>query len=86
MTQRQAGPEEAGPSPDRRLKYLKRGFLLIVGLYGAVCALNPSTPRFLLLNWDQTLGNLASLVGLAALIASVLDGVSFSLEEERDAG
>ena len=47
MNQRPAGPEESEPSSGRRLNYLKLGFLLIVGLYGGVCALSPSTPRFL---------------------------------------
>src|SRR5574341_456357 len=33
--------------PKRRLNYLKLGFVLLVGFYGAVCALNPSIYRFL---------------------------------------
>jgi len=174
---------KASSPPPKRLNYLKLGFVLFVGLYGAVCALSPSTYRFLdrvdlvfheaghpifglfgefigilggtlmqllipaivvgyfffhqqlysgavslfwlaqsffnvsvyvrdarqqalpllggedtlhdwgyllgrlgLLGWDQALGNLVYLVGLAALIASVLGGIYYSLEEERDAG
>jgi hypothetical protein len=183
MTQRAAGPTKREPPPGRRLNYLKLGFVLLVGLYGAVCAASPSRYRFLdrvdlvfheaghplfglfgefigilggslmqllipaivvgyfffhqqlysgavslfwlaqslinvsvylrdaraqvlpllggedtlhdwnyllgrlhLLNWDQALGNLVYLVGLAALIASILGGLYYSLEEERDSG
>ena len=176
-------PTKAGGPPPRALNCLKLGFVLLIGLYGAVCAASPGTYRFLdrvdlvfheaghfifglfgefigilggsltqvlipaivvgyfflhqqpysaavtlfwvaqslfnvsayvrdaraqvlpllggegtlhdwhylfgrlhLLNWDQALGNLVYLVGLAALIASVLGGFYYSLEEERDAG
>lgn len=183
MTQGAPGPTKAEPAPGKRLNHLKLGFVLLVGLYGAVCALSPSTYRFLdrvdlvfheaghpifglfgefigilggtlmqllipaivvgyfffhqqpysgavslfwlaqslfnvsvyvrdaraqalpllggedtlhdwnyllgrlgLLRWDQALGNLVYLVGLTILIASVLGGLYYSLEEKRDAG
>ena len=183
MTQRAPKPTSTEPGPGKRLNYLKLGFVLLVGLYGAACALSPSTFRFLdrvdlvfheaghpifglfgefigilggtltqllipaivvgyfffhqqlysgavtlfwlaqnlfnvsvyvrdaraqalpllggedplhdwhyllgrlqLLNWDQTLGNLLYFAGLAALVASILGGLYYSLEEECDAG
>ena len=47
MTQRAPGSTRAEPAPGKHLNYLKLGFVLLVGLYGAVCALSPSTYRFL---------------------------------------
>jgi hypothetical protein len=93
MNLRDDRPAKAGAPPPRRPNYLKLGFVLLIGLYGVLCALSPSTYRFLdrvdlvfHLNWDPALGNLVYLVGFAALIASVLGGLYYSLEEERDSG
>ena len=40
-------PRSAPPASRSRLNYFKAGFIVAVGLYGTVCALNPKTYRFL---------------------------------------
>jgi hypothetical protein len=182
MNPRVIRPQKADATPPRRLNYLKLGFVLLLGVYGAVCAASPSTYRFLdrvdlvfheaghplfgffgefigvmggtlmqvlipaivavyffhsgqsysgaatlfwiaqslfnvsvyardararalpllggddsfhdwsyilgrlhLLHWDQAVGNLIYLIGLLCLIASILGGLYWSLEEEAQA-
>jgi hypothetical protein len=40
-------PRPTPPAARARLNYFKAGFILAVGLYGVVCAVNPKTYRFL---------------------------------------
>jgi hypothetical protein len=40
-------PRPMPPAARARLNYFKAGFILAVGLYGVVCAVNPKTYRFL---------------------------------------
>ncbi len=47
MNPRVVRPLKANASPPRHLNYLKLGFVLLLAIYGAVCAASPSTYRFL---------------------------------------
>jgi hypothetical protein len=47
MDPRVVRPPKTDATPPRRLNYLKLGFVLLLGVYGAVCAASPSTYRFL---------------------------------------
>lgn len=47
MNPKSPGIMKAKASPPRHLNYGKLGFVILAGLYGAVCALSPSTYRFL---------------------------------------
>ncbi len=47
MTQRTARSAKAGDPPPKRLNPLKAGFTALLSIYGIVCAVSPSTYRFL---------------------------------------